>query len=267
MLYGSTRGRGVTVMETHERGPVLSHGFEAPVGAAGCASVTVWNSPAGDERDGGDWCAAVPLSSYEIALTIGDVSGHGEAVAGTKASLRASILGAILRTRAPSDVLSIANGVAFADADRRVGVGTISTAVIAFFDERRRSLTLANAGHPPPLVVTADRHSFLTQSQADLPLGIFAQHEATNSVVKVHREAIVVFYTDGVTERERDVLRGEHELIEAARFAYARPDCDAARTIADHVFRNGRGLDDAAVMVLRTPPPPIRASRNGASLL
>jgi len=254
-------------MDTHERGPVLSSGVEVRPEGAGCASVTVWNSPAGDARDGGDWCAAVPLSSYEIALTIGDVSGHGEAVAGTKATIRASILGAILSTRAPSDVLSAANEIAFADADRGVGIGTISTAVIAFFDERRRSLTLANAGHPPPLVVTADRHAFLTQSQADLPLGIFALHEAKNAVVKVHREAIVVFYTDGVTERERDVLRGERELIEAARIAYARPDCDAARTIADHIFRDGRGPDDAAVMVLRTLPPPIRASRNGSSLL
>jgi serine phosphatase RsbU (regulator of sigma subunit) len=210
-------------------------------------NVTVWRSPAGTARIGGDWCDVVPISDEAVALTVGDVSGHGEAVAGTMATIRASVLHAIRRVCIPSDVLSVANRVA---AERCGGV--MVTAVVAFFNHRLRTLTFSNAGHPPPLLLTRDWERFVTQPQADLPLGIFPDYVANNAVVALPNDALVVFYTDGITERERDVIRGEQELAEAARLIYGRPKSNDAQALAQHVFRTGRGLDDAAAMVLRT---------------
>jgi hypothetical protein len=61
-------------------------------------------------------------------------------------------------------------------------------------------------------------------------------------------------YTDGVTEHERDPIRGELELAAAARIVYGRPEIDDAGAILRRVFRNGKALDDAAVMVVRALP-------------
>jgi serine phosphatase RsbU (regulator of sigma subunit) len=224
-----------------------------------CASVDMWTSPASGARDGGDWCDTVSLSERELALTVGDVSGHGDAVAGIKSTIRRSVLHEMQRTRLPSDVMACANGVVCANAR-----DSIVTAVVGFFDGSARTLTFANAGHPPPLLVTDERHGFLTRPHANLPLGVFSRHATTNTVVTLPAGAIVVVYTDGVTESARDPIKGELDLIEAARLAYDRPESDAALAIANHVFAAGRGLDDAAILVLRTWPLRVRHARNAA---
>jgi serine phosphatase RsbU (regulator of sigma subunit) len=222
------------------------------------ARVTVWNSPSGAARAGGDWCDAVALSDSALALTIGDVSGHGEGVAQTMAVVRTAVLGAIREIRTPSDVLAAANDVAFRERD-----GIVVTAIVAVLDTSLRTLTFANAGHPPPLMLTATDHAFLAPSPADLPLGIFAHHRAADHVVAVVSDALVVLYTDGVTEHDRDPIGGERELVSAARAVYERPAFNAARAIARQVFRAGRGTDDAAAIGLRTLALPPLPRRNG----
>jgi serine phosphatase RsbU (regulator of sigma subunit) len=61
-------------------------------------------------------------------------------------------------------------------------------------------------------------------------------------------------YTDGVTEHERDLLRGERELAEACRAVYDTRVPDLASAIAERVFQRSRGHDDAAVAALRESP-------------
>jgi serine phosphatase RsbU (regulator of sigma subunit) len=224
---------------------------EALPSADGAADprVTLWNSAADAIPAGGDWCAAFPISDYVTAVTIGDVSGHGEAVAETMSVLRRSVLRAMQETRVPSDVLAIANDAAY----RHAG-GVIVTAIVAFFDRRHGTLAFANAGHPPPLLTTARGGAFLQQLPADLPLGVYPAYSAADYVVAVPADALLVFYTDGITEHRRDPICGEAELVVAARVVHARPEINAARAIARRVFLTSRGDDDAAAIALRTLP-------------
>ena len=209
-------------------------------------SFGVWSANAGDEPEGGDWCAIVPLSAYTVALTIGDVAGHGVAAAAFRARMRASILAALSETEVPSDVLSAANAVAYGE-----GFPTIVTAIVAVFDRRYRTLTFANSGHPAPLLCARDGQAFLEHRPADLPLGIFPEHAAANYVIALPRDALVVLYTDGITEHERNPIQGEQELVVATRDVFGRPELEAAAAIADRVLRLARGDDDAATMALR----------------
>jgi serine phosphatase RsbU (regulator of sigma subunit) len=205
---------------------------------------SVWSENAGGERSGGDWCIIVPLSEHFVALSIGDVAGHGRAATGTMAIVRASILAAIEETRVPSEMFRAANAIAFRE-------GLLVTAIAAIFDRRRRTLTFANAGHPPPLVSTGAAHAFVAHPPADLPLGVYARHDAANYVVALPKDALFLLYTDGITEHARDPIRGEAELVEAARWSYERPERDPAQAVADRMLRLVRGGDDAAVMALR----------------
>jgi serine phosphatase RsbU (regulator of sigma subunit) len=163
--------------------------------------------------------------------------------------MRAAVLSNIDENAQPSEVLSVANTVAYS---RRSGL--IVTAIVAILNRRRRTLTFANAGHPAPLIMTPSLHGFLAQDVGDLPLGIFPKHRAADYVVALPTDALIVLYTDGVTEHERDILRGERALVEACRAAYDGHVPDLATAIAEHVFQECRGHDDAAVTALRELP-------------
>jgi serine phosphatase RsbU (regulator of sigma subunit) len=82
-------------------------------------------------------------------------------------------------------------------------------------------------------------------------LGIYPQYNLANYVVALPLDALIVLYTDGITEHRRDPVRGEEELAEAARLIYDRTEGDDARGIAGEVLRTGSSHDDASVMVVR----------------
>jgi serine phosphatase RsbU (regulator of sigma subunit) len=228
------------------------------------ARVTIWSGPSGRAQAGGDWSAALDLPDGAIALTIGDVSGHGAPVAGAMAAARAAVLGAAGESRVPSNVLAAVNNLACSYGD----AGTMVTSIFAVLDRRRGTLSFANAGHPPPLVLTATSHAFLHQAPADLPLGVFRNYRAADYVIALPVDSLVLLYTDGITEHRRDPVGGELELVEAARAVYHRPELNAARAIARRVFMTSRGEDDAAAIGIRTLPPrnssaPRAAAANG----
>jgi serine phosphatase RsbU (regulator of sigma subunit) len=223
--------------------------FEFPQAVVADTYISAWISPAGGADVGGDWCEVVPVSDDVVALTVGDVAGHGGAVQDMMACVRDALVAAIGVTHAPSAVLEIANAsaVRFFDGD-----GVIVTAIVAFFDHRAHTLTFANAGHPPPLMMTGDRAAYLAQRPADLPLGIYRHHRAADYVVALPLDAVVLFYTDGITEHDRDPVRGELELAEAARLTYDRPSIDLAHAVATRILEGKRGDDDAAILALRS---------------
>ena len=224
---------------------VSANGALSPADAI-TANVSFYRSAANGEQAGGDWCEAFALSGDVFAVTIGDVAGHGKSGADTMAVMRTAIMRAMHDTNDPSEVLRRVNGVAC-----RWGDGILVTAIVAIIDIRTQTITFANAGHPSPLLLTGEGHAFLGEPPADLPLGLFPHHRAANYVVALPPGALLVFYTDGITEHDHDPIRGEAELVEAARFAYDRAEINVARSIAHHVFGKLRGADDAAAIAFR----------------
>ena len=208
--------------------------------------ISIWSLPAADAQAGGDWCAVVKISDELVALTVGDVSGHGKAVAAIMAAVQVRVVRAIQHMRDPAAVLSVANEFAF-----NFGEGIMVTAIVAFLNRRLHTLTFANAGHPPPLLLSSECHAFLEHSPADLPLGIYSHYNAANYVISLPLDGLIVLYTDGITEHNREPVRGEKELSAAARLVYDRPESDDAQGIAREISRTGSGRDDAAVMVVR----------------
>lgn len=208
--------------------------------------MNLFNSPAGGVPYGGDWCDAFPIGPECIAISIGDVAGHGEPAAQTMRLLRSAVAGTMYAGFTPSDALYAANSVAYASAG-----GVIVTAMVGVFNLRRHTLTFASAGHPAPLLTTANAAGFLLSPVVDLPLGIFPKYGFADHVVAVPEQSLIVFYTDGIVEHNRDILRGEMELVAISRAVHGLGVSDAALAIADRVFRLGRGLDDAAIVTLR----------------
>jgi serine phosphatase RsbU (regulator of sigma subunit) len=202
-------------------------------------------------RRGGDWCEAFAVSDEIMALSIGDVCGHGEAKFTAMVATRQAIRDAALRGLDPGQTL-----VAGHRFLRAYDPDEYATALFALLNLRERTLAFANAGHPPPLMASPREASYLEYVDRDLPLGIEELFNPTLREIDVPAATLLVFYTDGVTEHQRKPIEGASELREAAIFATKFSLMGTASVIEKQMSLTGSNRDDAAILTAWTPPAP-----------
>ena len=133
-----------------------------------------------------------------------------------------------LRCAVPGDVLARANQM-LRSAPMMV------TALVGIYDPRTSIFTYASAGHPPPLVIAPDGHAFMLPN-GDLPLGVIEDLAPTPWTFTLSPGTLLVLYTDGIVEFERDVFLGESALISASIDELADLSAHPARSVQDRVF-------------------------------
>jgi sigma-B regulation protein RsbU (phosphoserine phosphatase) len=194
---------------------------------------------------GGDWYDFIDLGDGRWGLVIADVSGKGTAAALLMSATRAMLRSLAENACTPAEVLTKLNGLLVEDFPS----GRFVTMVYAVLDPKEGTLTYANAGHLPPLLVDAAGARFL-QTEMGLPLGI--RHGSfSEALVRLDEQARLVLYSDGITEatNPHDEEYGTERLAEHVRRAGNCPE-----TLLEDVrgFANGAGLrDDATVILLR----------------
>ena len=206
-----------------------------------------------DDEVGGDWYDAVLHPSGAMTLVIGDVMGHDIAAAAFMGQVR-NVLRAIVvdRDESPAAVLTRLDG-----ALRELGVDTLVTVLLMRVDVPSpgpgvgAALRWASAGHPPPVIATADGSVAALDGATDLLLGVRSGAGRTDHVDVLPPGATLLLYTDGLVERrDRDVEVGQRELFDAVaahRTLEPGPFLDAV--LADTV--GGHPGDDVAVLVAR----------------
>ena len=208
--------------------------------------------PAARATGGGDWCESFVVSKDIVALSIGDVCGHGLEKVAAMVAVRQAIRDAACQGLDPAQTLAAANRFL-----RRYDPGENATAMVALLNTCQRTLVFANAGHPPPLMAGPCGTLFLEYPESDLPLGIEATILPTLHVISVPAATLFVLYTDGVTEHDRKPLQGEAQLHDAAMFAYQLSTLPTAAVIEKQMFLTGSNSDDAAILTAWTPLSPI----------
>lgn len=192
---------------------------------------------------GGDWYDALRLSDGRIVVSIGDVAGSGLAAAVIMSSMRQVIRGV---AQVHADPISMLDA-----ADRTLKTeypDTFVTAFVGVFDPITRALTYASAGHPLPLLRDANG-SVTTFGKSGLPLGLRVRGDTAATTV-LPNSSLVVFYSDGLIEADRDVIRGHDRLVAAI----ARPEVANSANPAAALYRAAlkRGnTDDVVVLTLR----------------
>jgi len=195
-----------------------------------------------ETRIGGDWYDAFELPGGRLLFTIGDVTGHGVDAAITMSRARQAIVTAAIRERDPAAVLEQANEALVLQEDRLV------TAVCGFVDLATLEIWYATAGHPPPVLAQPGAMAeFLPFG--GVPLGAIADATYTSHRVQVKDRGLVVLYTDGVIEFDRDILAGEQRLLAAIDAAW-RAGGDLAVSIREAVFRGTSPGDDVAILTI-----------------
>jgi serine phosphatase RsbU (regulator of sigma subunit) len=208
--------------------------------------------PAALAARGGDWCETFAVSEDVVALSIGDVCGHGAEKFSAMGAVRQIIREAACRGLDPVQALSVANRFL-----GRYDPEENATAILALLNVRQRSLVFANAGHPPPLMAGPFGALFLQYPAVDLPLGVMAEIAPALHGVSLPAATLLVLYTDGVSERARKPIEGEVQLREAAMFAYKVAHLASASVIERQMFLTGSNLDDAAILTAWTLGAPI----------
>jgi anti-sigma regulatory factor (Ser/Thr protein kinase) len=196
---------------------------------------------------GGDWYDVFQLRDGRVAIAVGDVAGHGVWAASLMGELRTALRVYALETPRPSLVLSKLSRFV---SER--GLESMATCSYAILDLDRAAITVASAGHPPPLLITADGTRFIEQS-AGPPLGgrmHFAYEEAD---FRVEPAEILMLYTDGLIERRGELL--SDGLARLAAVAGEAPlDADL---LCDRVLEAlvANGDDDVAALAIQNLAP------------
>jgi anti-sigma regulatory factor (Ser/Thr protein kinase) len=189
---------------------------------------------------GGDWYDAFRLPDGRIVLSIGDVAGKGLEAAVAMASVRQSIRTAALINPEPVSVLNAVDRIV-----RGMGQAPFVTAFVGVLDPVCFEFSFASAGHPPPMLRAPDG-SVSNLSEGDLPLGLRGRAEDGGYTIDIAPGSVLLCYTDGLTEFDRDAVSGEARVCDALREASS----DVARQIYDAIARGRPAQDDIAILAV-----------------
>jgi hypothetical protein len=201
--------------------------------------------PATDEAAiGGDWYDAFRLPDGRIAITIGDVVGHGLQAATWMTRMRQAMQAAALLDPDPRVMLDVANRTLTMQS-----LPLYATAMAAIYDASTHTLHFASAGHPGPAISRADGRIEDLLCGGVL-LGVLDDSHYDVRTTEIEPGDLVAFYTDGLVELERDFERGQARLHDALRRDAVRAAVNPAVAIFEHVTGGATVQDDVAILTL-----------------
>ncbi|WP_405676641.1 SpoIIE family protein phosphatase [Streptomyces sp. NBC_01511] len=178
---------------------------------------------------GGDWYDIIPLpGSGKVALVIGDVQGHDVRAAGLMGQLRIALRAYAAEGHRPDAVLSRASRFLhgmyeFSTTRGRTHpdqgdeeeapdhdaytVPRFATCLYMEVDPDSGTLDIARAGHPDPVIRSADGTALIRQTAGGLPLGIEADSDYPTTRVVLEPGDTLMLCTDGLIET------GGHDML------------------------------------------------------
>jgi serine phosphatase RsbU (regulator of sigma subunit) len=207
--------------------------------------------PAGQSaRVGGDWYETTAIDDAEVFLAIGDVSGHGLSAVAAMARLRNALSGLAFTGATPDALLGWLNRLVLQWPPEPAATVLTATALTGRFDPVSRTLTWAQAGHLPPVLIRDGVPRLLDPPEGIL-LGACPDPAFATSITRLAAGDLLMLYTDGLIERRAsDIDEGFGLLLAAlAGCAGAEPD-----QIIDHVLGAlgaANPIDDICLVVCR----------------
>jgi GAF domain-containing protein len=205
-------------------------------------------TPAGRTEVGGDFYDAIPTADGGIVVVTGDVMGSGLAAAAAMARMRAAIHAYIALDPDPAKVMTNLD-VMFA----RFDYSRLVTMVYLHIDASGTALTLVNAGHCPPALVSPEGTvEFILDARSQmLGVNLDPRTAATRTLTP---GSVLLTYTDGLVERRDEGI--DTGLARLARHAQRLARGTLARqlpTLVDAVHDRRRDDDITAFAIRRRP--------------
>lgn len=197
---------------------------------------------------GGDWYSAIAVGDDGFAFVVGDVSGNGVDAVAEMARARFTLRAYLLDGDGPATAL--------AKCSRQFDVttdGHIITVLVGVGSWRTGEVSVANAGHPLPALVSEAGASFVPMP-VGLPLGAGPWTYET-SAFTMPVGATLIAYTDGLVERRsEDLDSGMRRLIDTVQPLVTHPLPAFVSEVVTSM-RDEDHADDIAVLALRRVSP------------
>ncbi len=195
---------------------------------------------------GGDWYSIIALAGDTFGFVVGDVSGRGVDAVAVMAHVRFTLRAYLIEGHSPSAALEMCSHQFDITTD-----GHMTTALVGVGDHRTGEVTLANAGHPRPLLVADGAARFL-DTRVGPPLGT-GPAPYPSTTVTLPPGALLFCYTDGLVERRtEDIDTGMDRLRTTVEQAHQQGT--PVQDLVEHTLgalRNDTAPDDIAVLAFR----------------
>jgi anti-anti-sigma factor len=146
-----------------------------------------------DTAAGGDWFDAIPHVD-RLVLVVGDVVGHGVEAAAVMSQLRTALRMQISQGHTIAEALEAVDRF-----HEQVPGSNSATLCVGSLDYATGEFQYCTAGHPPPLLVTADATARYVEPSGAGPLGSRIGFPLRTEVLDVGDS--ILFYSDGLIER------------------------------------------------------------------
>ncbi len=227
---------------------VLQRGISPPmIPPVPGASVAVRYVPGDTGAEvGGDWYDVIELPCGDIAFAIGDVLGHDLEAAARMGQARTALRADATDGQPPDTVLEKLNRLL-----TRTDADFMGTCCYVQFRPGEHSVTLVSAGHPPPMLISADGTRRLVELHANLPLGVDDTARYTATTLTLSPGATLMLYTDGLVESRTLPLDTGLERLTALSAPTGPGDLES---LAEQLLTNaptGADADDCTLLLLR----------------
>jgi len=194
---------------------------------------------------GGDWFDVIELDGGQIALVVGDVTGHGTHAAALMGQLRTTTAALARLGHPPGQIMAQLSAMVAAHGEEAG-----ATCLYALYDPASRRCRLTRAGHLPPALLRPDG----TVEFPDLPGGMMlgvGQGVYPVTETDLPEGSVLALFTDGLIEQPgQDLATGMSRLARALTASPAQsPDqlCDSVLAST-----GPHSHDDIALLLART---------------
>ncbi|HWG36433.1 MAG TPA: SpoIIE family protein phosphatase [Terriglobales bacterium] len=213
---------------------------------------------------GGDLYDFFQLDEHRLCFMIGDVSGKGIPAALFMAMTRTAFkMAAQAAPEALGNALGQVNRFLCANNARSMFV----TALAGVLDLRTGAVTYADAGHEPPLIVTAGGAAERVEKVGGMVLGLMPEEEYAIAGLRLGAGETLVLYTDGVTEAMREdggffgVEAAAQALSQAGPGANSQALVDALLARLQQFVGGCRASDDVTVLAIQYRGPSLPSTQ------
>jgi PAS domain S-box-containing protein len=199
---------------------------------------------------GGDWYDVFVLPNGSVALTVGDVIGHGLAAAAAMGQLRPALTAIAQNADRPAEVLTRLD--AFIAS---TGVTDFVTVCYAVLDPTTGVFEYASAGHPPILLLPPTGDPRWLDDALSPPLCGDDSQLRSQATLVLEPGSLLVAFSDGLIERRGEPMSdGLDRLMTVATSLASLTTTEVCNQLVEKLGAESAHDDDVAVLTLRFGP-------------
>jgi phosphoserine phosphatase RsbU/P len=218
------------------------------------SGLDLWAASRPALRVGGDFFDFHLKTGHPLSFTVGDISGKG-----LPAALLMSMTRTVIRSKAndapifsPGDIVSQVNEELYDDF---TDVNMFATVFIGQYDQAKRNLTYANAGHSPVIYRPAKSKAQFLEADGTA-LGVLPTSFSQDHGLTLQPGDVLIVGTDGLNEthNEKQEMFGYDRLLDLVNAVSHMPAQEIGKALYEAVTTFSVGqpqFDDQTLMVIK----------------